>query len=161
MGVEYGENSPSNERHEASYSREFLPTGGFACFLALYWGGIPRKEVGQRGSNPGVECGETPLFVGGMWRKTSHAKTWLTNCSLSRYSTSFLKWVHCPLSAAGCAQTSRFANLLHSIQLRLGKMPASYFMTAPVRPGRCRYLQNHRDRHLSPVDSRTCPHLCR
>ena len=64
MGVEYGENSPSNERHEASYSREFLPTGGFACFLALYWGGIPRKEVGQRGSNPGVECGETPLFRG-------------------------------------------------------------------------------------------------
>ena len=55
---------PSNERHEASYSREFLPTGGFACFLALYWGGIPRKEVGQRGSNPGVECGETPLFRG-------------------------------------------------------------------------------------------------
>ena len=62
MGVEYGENSPSNERHEASYSREFLPNGGFARFLALYWGGIPRKEVGQRGSNPGVECGETPLF---------------------------------------------------------------------------------------------------
>ena len=85
----------------------------------------------------------TSFSWGGMWRKTSHAKTWLTNCSLSWYSTSFLKWVHCPLSAAGCAQTSRFANLLHSIQLRLGKMPASYFMTAPVRPGRCRYLQNH------------------
>jgi hypothetical protein len=55
---------PSNDRHEASFSREFLPTGGFACFLALYWGGIPRKEVGQRGSNPGVECGEIPLFRG-------------------------------------------------------------------------------------------------
>jgi hypothetical protein len=62
MGVEYGENFPSNELHKASYSREFLPTGGFACFLAFYWGGIPRKEVGQRGSTPGVECGETPLF---------------------------------------------------------------------------------------------------
>jgi hypothetical protein len=33
------------------------------AFSALL-GGIPRKEVGQRGSNPGVECGETPLFRG-------------------------------------------------------------------------------------------------
>ena len=33
------------------------------AFSALL-GGIPRKEVGQRESNPGVECGEKPLFCG-------------------------------------------------------------------------------------------------
>jgi hypothetical protein len=62
IGVEYGENSPSNERHEASCSREFLPNDGFGRFLTLYCGWNTEKEVGQRRSSPGVECGETPLF---------------------------------------------------------------------------------------------------
>jgi hypothetical protein len=64
MGVEYGETPPQRSGMRPPIAENSLPTGGFACFLALYWGGIPRKEVGQRESNPGVECGEKPLFCG-------------------------------------------------------------------------------------------------
>jgi hypothetical protein len=143
---------PSNEWQEAPIAENSYRMAALPRFLALYWGGIPRKERAKEEVTLGWNAEKNLFFVGGTWRKTAHAKTWLTNCPLSRYSTSFLKWVHCPLSGGGCAQTSRFPTLLHS----KGKMPVSYSMTAPVQPGRCRYRG---DGHLnrccaSPADSK-------
>jgi hypothetical protein len=109
MGVEYGENSPSNERHEASCSREFSPNDGFGRFLALYWGGIPRKKWAKDEVVLGWNAEKHLFFVRWNVEKTSHAKTGLTKLFTFSIFTSFLKRVHSPPVWSGMRTNQPFS----------------------------------------------------
>ena len=90
--VEYGEDSPSNRTSKASYRREFLPNGDLAPLFSTLLGRIPRKEWAKQEVTLGWNAEKQPLCFD-RWNveKDFACKTWLTNCPLSRYSTSFLK----------------------------------------------------------------------
>ena len=128
--MEYGENTPQTERQKASISREFLPNGGLAPSFSALLGGIPRRKwAKQEVTLGGGMRRNTSFSMGGMWRKASHAKTWL----MSTFSVfHFFSEMSAPPS--GLRKQAVSPTLLHfSTRVTFGRMPAPLFRWPPPR----------------------------